>query len=604
MVVAEFKYPLTRFCLRSGQMTLPYKMLELFPNEGTVKASDTLTNEEIELSFTAPRTVTGLMNFYKRHELNVNDKIEVKCEEGERYLLTPIKIGRRVDYSSPGALDKVLNKVLEKGVPLSESEIREIYPEIPKTIDLNLFLKQDKRFVRHEGRWCSYKQKEAKVSLTKPSDKTDNSEKIDSTVVANPFSARAFLTPLEQPKQSKKEKVAVETLNTSPDDTKLKEKVTTKESDASFSSTSKLAAQNVSQKKSANSNTIENSLPEAPSKRVKPEGFSSSSKTVEKTKEATQSLMSNSTPKKDVAKLTTNNLATSEASINTTGSSLELEAQGSTYLHKRVRGIFEKLGYSIEVLAKNQLCLCADLGRYNYNVLVYFSPMQHFDWANLLTRRRDTGIKYLAIFGDHYDLLKVTLPTDLARATLWSWQGIARLSSITGKTPVSPIDLEPYFSKEGLFAEGIKNFEEMIFTRIAEQGIFSTILATLANMKTPCVFLLDDVFIDIDFPREQLAKVLDTLSQAPFQLLSKVADGEYNIRSTVSEALLDFSEYAISVRDRLHKQPINRNKRLGNRNLNNRSLNNQSLNNQNYSNNEVVTERYSNNNVFSNSVIR
>ena len=66
-------------------------------------------------------------------------------------------------------------------------------------------------------------------------------------------------------------------------------------------------------------------------------------------------------------------------------------------------------------------------------------------------------------------------------------------------------------------------------------------------------FLLDDITLDVEFPREQLAKILDTLSQAPFQLLSKVGDGEYNMRSTVSDALLNFSEYSLSVRDRLHK---------------------------------------------------
>ena len=164
MAVSEFKYSLTSICLRSGQMALPQKMLKLFSQEGIVKAIDTISNEEIELDFKPPRIVVGLTDFYNRHQLRVNDRVEVKVEEGNHYSLTPIKIVRKTDYSSPEALGKILDDFLKKEVPLSESEIRETFPEIPKSVDLNLTLKQDKRFMRHEGRWRP--KKEQRIHLT------------------------------------------------------------------------------------------------------------------------------------------------------------------------------------------------------------------------------------------------------------------------------------------------------------------------------------------------------------------------------------------------------------------------------------------------------
>ena len=170
-------------------------------------------------------------------------------------------------------------------------------------------------------------------------------------------------------------------------------------------------------------------------------------------------------------------------------SNINKVAEDNTSFHKRVRETFEKLGYKIKVLAYDQLILKADLGRYNYDVLIYLLPTkQSLDWADLLNSRRELGVKYLAIFGEHRDLLKPHSSIDLARATLWSWQGIEHLKDITKKVPISPVDLEPFFKSEGLFEDGIENFEQMIYARIAEQGVFSNILSILASFKPPCVF--------------------------------------------------------------------------------------------------------------------
>ncbi len=513
MVPNKFQYPLTRFCLRSGQMTLPQKMLELFPKEGVVKAIDTLNNKEVELDFKPPRTVIGLADFYNGHGLGVNDKVEVKIEENSCYFLTPIKIGRKTDYSSPEVLEKVFENLLEKSVPLSESEIREVFPEIPKSIDLNLILKQDGRFARYEGRWRPRKEKLENLLQSEPQ------EKIDKAVVENPFSANSSIV---------KSKTPASELGISSNPSKNENQ-----------------QRKPKKKESTNEKAARNSMSARGAVRIPHQAAHQTTKTTSIETAKTLILEEEKVPSKSLPRFSfPMNTAPTRAN----------EESGAP-LHKRAREAFEKLGYKIKVLSHYQLILQADLGRYNYNVLVclLFSK-QRLDWADLLNSRRKLGTKYLSVFGEHNDLLKIYSSTDLARATLWSWQGIERLKDIAQKVPISPIDLEPHFKSEGLFDEGIASFEEMIYGRISEQGVFSTILSALTSLKSPCVFLLDDIALDVDFPREQLAKVLDTLSQAPFQLLSKVTDGEYNMRSTVSDALLNFSEYALSVRDRLHKR--------------------------------------------------
>jgi hypothetical protein len=76
-------------------------------------------------------------------------------------------------------------------------------------------------------------------------------------------------------------------------------------------------------------------------------------------------------------------------------------------------------------------------------------------------------------------------------------------------------------------------------------------------MRAPVVFMLDEV-VDNDITREQALKVLDVLSQAPFHLITKVDNGEFCLRSKIYDALLNFSDYALSLRNRLPQKRTER----------------------------------------------
>ena len=149
----DFKYSLTRVCLRTGQLTLPRAMSDLFPSEGTLRAVDTKRGTEFELTMQSPRVVAGLAEFFADNHLGVNDVVLIKPVEDGRYAFTPLARPRRPDYSQPGASSGVVDRLLEMGAPLSENEIRSLFPDLPPDLDLGALLRNDGRLEKRGGRW-------------------------------------------------------------------------------------------------------------------------------------------------------------------------------------------------------------------------------------------------------------------------------------------------------------------------------------------------------------------------------------------------------------------------------------------------------------------
>ncbi len=147
-----YRYPLTRICIRSGSLTLPMSLLGVFPEHGEVVGYDTGRDEEFLLQVEG-RRVAGLGPFFIAHELDVNDELHIRPLEDGRYAFVPFVKPKRPDFSRPEVIGKVLDGVLEQGVPMSEAEIRGLYPDIPSGFPLRQALEQDLRMVMHDGRW-------------------------------------------------------------------------------------------------------------------------------------------------------------------------------------------------------------------------------------------------------------------------------------------------------------------------------------------------------------------------------------------------------------------------------------------------------------------
>lgn len=225
---------------------------------------------------------------------------------------------------------------------------------------------------------------------------------------------------------------------------------------------------------------------------------------------------------------------------------------GDSTLQSRTRAALETFGFRLEPRSFMQLLAHADLGRRKYSVLVQIlAEGTRLDWTQLLTQKRELKATHLAVFGAHQDLLRLQSPARQAKATLWSWQGLERALDLVAAVPVSPFDLELHFARDGLFEEGLRRFERMIEKRVDGRGDFSTVLQRLAGLRAPSVFLLEDVIVDTDLTREQALGVLNLLAEAPFNLISRVDNGEFSIRQSVQENLVQLSHYALSLTERL-----------------------------------------------------
>jgi hypothetical protein len=218
----------------------------------------------------------------------------------------------------------------------------------------------------------------------------------------------------------------------------------------------------------------------------------------------------------------------------------------------RAREMLQVFGFRVEALGQGQLMVHAELGRRGYTVLVFALGFgQRLDWAALLARRREAGARYLAVFGDSRDLQRLQAPAELARATLWSWEGLQRARTLSQSVPVSPFDLELHFEREGLFAHGLERFEKNVATLVAERGAFSEVLTHLAGLKAPTVFLLEDLAGGGTLSRDVVLKVLERLTEAPFHLVARVGQGEFCLRLPVGDGLANLVDYASSLRGRL-----------------------------------------------------
>src|SRR5690606_11079787 len=114
--------------------------------------------------------------------------------------------------------------------------------------------------------------------------------------------------------------------------------------------------------------------------------------------------------------------------------------------------------------------------------------------------------------------------------------------------PVTPLDLESHFGREGQCEQGLKRFEEGVAARVADRGAASEVLTRLARNRAPSVFLLEELAQDVNLSRDVVLRILDRFSEAPMHLVAKVDSGEFLLRQPVGAALSVLASYADSLR--------------------------------------------------------
>lgn len=505
-MASEYRYSLTRVCLASGRLTLPKRLAELFPDKGEITAVDVKSGDTLTLQMRPPRYLEGLGRFFRRHDLEVNDDIIIEPLEDGRFALSVRQRPRKPKEADQDMTRRLADLVIDVNTPLSEAEIRTLAGDIPEAIDLSLTLGSDPRLEKVQGRWQARRATPAEA---------DTADDISTTTAKDAATNASATSPAPQSK--------------------------------SPSTTPHLAAESRAQETAthdaADLELIElEGMPDFDPEEEQ-EHVNDHVKAVPRTHahDLPQHLGLNSRDTRDVSS------------------------------YSRARTYLSQLGFRVETLSRDQFVANADLGRHHYSVLVHpLSEGGRLDWGSLLTQRREVASTYLAVLGHRQDLVRLSSPAAAARATCWSWDALESAIELAKSVPISPFDLESHFAKDGLIEESLARFKANVNQRIAERGIFSAVLRSLAAMKAPSVFLLDEVIeattmrSDASSEQHELMKaqvlaVLERLSHAPFQLVSRVDHGEFCLRYSVSEGLLHLSEYALSLRAHL---PSRRTERL------------------------------------------
>jgi hypothetical protein len=147
-----YRYPLTRICLRTGSLTLPLTLLGVFPERDDLVAYDPEKDAEFALRVEG-RLVTGLAPFFAAHDLDVNDELSIRPLEDGRFAFTAIVRPKRPDYTRPDVVGKLLDAVVDVGVPMSEAEIRAMHADLPGGFPLRQALEREPRLALVDGRW-------------------------------------------------------------------------------------------------------------------------------------------------------------------------------------------------------------------------------------------------------------------------------------------------------------------------------------------------------------------------------------------------------------------------------------------------------------------
>lgn len=440
----EYRYPLTRLCIRTGALTLPARLIALFPAEGTVLLRDVEHDVEVLADIPEPRIVTGLAEYFADFEVEVNDDVFLTPQDDGTFVMRLHKRPRRAAIEVEEA-----DEGPEVVVVQSESAIA--VPAVPAEPD------------------APAAAAEPEQSVPEPAVPSPPAQRAvpETPEVSTP--AWGLFTDVEDDVVGDGEAVEAGTLF--PDE--LPE------------TTAPVAAEPVK-----------------------------------------------------------------------TPADIALETP-LTDLQDRLSEHLAPFGFHTEIVAEDLVAGYAQLGTKSYTVLFRLLPAgERLDWGVLLTLRRGGTYDYVAIVGDHHDLIAVSNPAAVAKTTLVTWDALARARQLHRGVPISALDFEPYFATIGLFEDGLQHFENHVAAKLTARGNLSELLTMLADRDAPTVLTFTELDAELDDLAEgELAQLVNLLTGAPFHLFERVSDREVLLTRSVSEMLGAVALYAESLGAQLGDEP-------------------------------------------------
>lgn len=196
-------------------------------------------------------------------------------------------------------------------------------------------------------------------------------------------------------------------------------------------------------------------------------------------------------------------------------------------------------GYRLEDLGGGVLRLKAELGAHSYAVLVALDERARTAPA----WNEETGYRVLLCSeGDE--------PQGVSRLT---HEALAALIEHARLAPLSPVDLRGYWKAGHVDMESAASVSELVSAHLAQRGIFSFVLLSLAQQPAHSVIsvprLAEKLGSGVNYA--ELGSILETLTRAPFLALTPLSGGQYLLRTDVADILADLAQYSEGVRRRI-----------------------------------------------------
>jgi hypothetical protein len=196
-------------------------------------------------------------------------------------------------------------------------------------------------------------------------------------------------------------------------------------------------------------------------------------------------------------------------------------------------------GYRLDHLGGGVLRLKAELGAHSYAVLVALDEAARTAPA----WNEEQGYRVLLCGEDQH-------PEGVSRLT---HEALAALNEHARLAPLSPIDLRGYWKAGHVDLESAASVAELVSAHLAQRGIFSFVLLTLAQQPAHSVIsvprLAEKLGSGVNYA--ELGSILETLTRAPFLALTPLPGGQFLLRTDVADILSDLAEYSDGVRRRI-----------------------------------------------------
>jgi hypothetical protein len=178
----------------------------------------------------------------------------------------------------------------------------------------------------------------------------------------------------------------------------------------------------------------------------------------------------------------------------------------------------------------------------------------HGENNDVLKAGRLQGVKYLAVATTAERIGLIDTATAFGNVARVELEALATLEKLQEHFALTPLELEGYWNAGGIRQDALESIQQSINQRLETRGEFSFIMLALRHFNAPCSITPEDIVAKLPgsgIGTSTVLQVLETLSKAPFMLVTPLGMGEYHLKTSLDRGLEDIAGYVSSVKMRL-----------------------------------------------------